>query len=40
VSVCVQIHWQYGYLYFWGMCLTVTVCFSALLQRLGMFDLQ
>lgn len=33
-----EIHWTYGYAYFWGCCLFITVCFTALLQRLGMFE--
>ena len=33
-----QIHWQYGYVYFWGACVAITVMFGALLQRWGLFD--
>jgi hypothetical protein len=33
-----QIHWQYGYMYFWAACVFITVGFSALLQRWHMFD--
>lgn len=33
-----EIHWQYGYVYFWVACVFITAGFSALLQRWGMFE--
>lgn len=32
-----EIHWQWGYIYFWGICAGVTVVFVAMLKRLGLF---
>jgi hypothetical protein len=37
-SVALQIHWQYGYVYFWVACVAITAGFSGLLQRWGMFE--
>ncbi|KAF8061329.1 PAA2 [Scenedesmus sp. PABB004] len=33
-----EIHWEYGYLYFWTSCCVVTVAFSLWLRRCGMFS--
>jgi hypothetical protein len=38
VVLLTQIHWQYGYVYFWVACVFITAGFSALLQRWGMFE--
>jgi Mg2+ and Co2+ transporter CorA len=33
-----EIHWQYGYIYFWGLCSAITVVFAAMMKRWGMFS--
>jgi hypothetical protein len=34
-----ELHWRYGYfLWFWGLCLAITITFIFLLHRWGMFD--
>eukprot|EP00775_Hariotina_reticulata_P012011 gene12011-12155_t len=32
-----EVQWQYGYTYFWTMCVTVTTAFAVLLRRWGLF---
>lgn len=31
-----EIHWKYGYAYFWGLCLLITCVFVLILRRYGM----
>eukprot|EP00877_Chromochloris_zofingiensis_P007548 jgi/Chrzof1/3046/Cz12g09160.t1 len=33
-----EIHWKYGYLYFWTICAVVTILFIMVLKRLGMLQ--
>ncbi|WIA34654.1 hypothetical protein OEZ86_012969 [Tetradesmus obliquus] len=33
-----EIHWQYGYIYFWGLCSVISVVFAAMMKRWGMFS--
>jgi len=35
-TILPELHWEYGYLYFWGMCILCTVVFLAIFKRMGM----
>jgi len=32
------LHWEYGYLYFWLLCIGITVAFALTLRKVGMFN--
>ena len=35
-TILPELHWEYGYLYFWAMCCLLAASFLLLIKRMGM----